>query len=432
MDLSIRPFITVEKDYSYSQSNKILADSGFIGYLRGDFSKDGKSFFTTWEEHNSELKTKEFSKEFDDFVNALRFDKEYGKVFMDRSSLSAFCHANPESAFEGNFTTEYGFRADTDKYSFILRLNPDIHDYNFYVYAYEREQLDKHLSSIQKMTVLVVNPGESPSVETIPCGLESLQKQVGGDIEAIYPFEEPVGIVCNDEGKINGSKLNRALRDDEDNIYDILTGTFLVVGLGDKDFCSLTPEQIEKFSKLYKDPEIFFMLDGEIQSIPYNDPSKFPLYEKPFDEASKRGEVSAFRLSSRADNMCKTAIEAAIGDNYSDNRLNPEGAKKVVEIYGFDRVKKILALTVIVKDWDKRITPENKAWAKSVRPNDVKEKIDLSLVIDRINPGLTDIFIKQVKKMEEERKPSVLKKLESAKENVVPISSAPKKKEQVL
>lgn len=432
MEISIRPFTTIEKDYSYSQSNKILADSGFIGYLRGDFSKDGKSFFTTWEEHNSELKTKEFSREFDSFVNALRFDKDYGKVFMDRSSLSAYCRTNPESAFEGNYTTEYGFRADTEKYSYILRLNPDIHDYNFYVYAYEREQLDKHLSSIQKMTVLVVNPGESPSVETIPCGLKSLQKQVGGDIEAIYPFEDSVGIICNDEGKINGAKLNRALRDDEDNIYDILTGTFLVVGLGDKDFCSLTPEQIEKFSKLYKDPEIFFMLDGNIQAIPYNDPSKFPLYEKPFDEASNRGEVSAFRLSSRADNMCKTAIEAAIGDNYSDNRLNPEGAKKVVEIYGFDRVKKILALTVIVKDWDKRITSENKAWAKSVRPNDVKEKIDLSLVIDRVNPGLTDIFIKQVKKMEEERKPSVLKKLESAKENVVPISSAPKKKEQVL
>lgn len=432
MEISIRPFTTIEKDYSYSQSNKILADSGFIGYLRGDFSKDGKSFFTTWEEHNSELKTKEFSREFDSFVNALRFDKEYGKVFMDRSSLSAYCRTNPESAFEGNYTTEYGFRADTEKHSYILRLNPDIHDYNFYVYAYEREQLDKHLSSIQKMTVLVVNPGESPSVETIPCGLESLQKQVGGNIEAIYPFEEPVGIVCNDEGKINGSKLNRALRDAEDNIYDIITGTFLVVGLGNEDFCSLTPEQIEKFSKLYKDPEIFFMLDGNIQAIPYNDLKKYPLYEKPFDEASKLGEVSAFRLSLRVDGMCKTAIEAAIGDNYSDNRLNPEGAKKVVEIYGFDRVKKILALTVIVKDWDKRITPENKAWAKTVRPNDTKWEIDLSLVIDRVNPGLTDIFIKQVKKMEEERKPSVLKKLESAKENVVPISSAPKKKEQVL
>ena len=140
-------------------------------------------------------------------------------------------------------------------------------------------------------------------------------------------------------------QLNRALRDDENSIYDIVSGTFLVVGLGEEDFCSLTPEQIEKYSEHFAEPEMFFMLDGEIQAIPYNDPSKFPLYEKSFSEARDREEISAYRLSSRADNMCKTAIEAAINDNYSDCRLDPEGAKKVVENFGIDRVKKILALT---------------------------------------------------------------------------------------
>ena len=133
--------------------------------------------------------------------------------------------------------------------------------------------------------------------------------------------------------------------------------------------------------------------------------------------------------------MCKTAIEAAINDNYSECRLNPEGAKKVVENFGLDRVKKILALTCIVKDYDGRISPENKAWAKTVRPNDVKDKIDLSLVVDGVNPGLTDIFVRQVKRIETERsekKPSVLKKLESAKDNIAPASTAPKKKDQVL
>lgn len=468
----------------------------------------------------------------------------YGELLKDRSSLSAYCRSNPEGAIEGNYTTEYGFRVDTDNHSYILRCNDTKGDYNFYVYAYDRVTFEKHFNEIggktmdttelneklydlmsaeqekfkdwllkqlpeeilnhtqeytvredilmafseieisenlarallespaplqevydlfsdketdymqtlrdsitetaehnfelqqskseKIMTVLVVSPGEKPSVETIPIGLESLQQQVGGYIEAINPFEEPVGIVCNEEGKINGLQLNRALRDDENSIYDIVSGTFLVVGLGEEDFCSLTPEQIEKYSEHFSEPEMFFMLDGEIQAIPYNDPSKFPLYEKTFDEASNRGEVSAFRLSSRADNMCKTAIEAAISNNYSDNRLNAEGAKKVVEMYGVDRVKKILALTVIVKDWDKRITPENKAWAKSVRPNDFKEKIDLSLVVDGVNPGLTDIFIRQVKKLEDEQKPSVLKKLETAKDSVVPSTSVSKKKEQVL
>ncbi|MBQ2392187.1 MAG: DUF3849 domain-containing protein [Clostridia bacterium] len=282
------------------------------------------------------------------------------------------------------------------------------------------------------LTVLVVAPGEKPKVETIDCGLESLQQQVGGYIEAVYPFEEPVGLVCNEEGKINGMQLNRALRDDENGIYDIVSGTFLVVGLGEEDFCSLTPEQIEKYSEHFAEPEMFFMLDGEIQAIPYNDPSKFPLYEKPFAEARDREEISAYRLSSRADNMCKTAIEGAINDNYSDCRLDPEGAKKVVENFGIDRVKKILALTCIVKDYDGRISPENKAWAKTVRPNDDKEKIDLSLVVDGVNPGLTDIFVRQIKKIEGERKPSVLKKLESAKDNISPASTATKKKDQVL
>ena len=288
--------------------------------------------------------------------------------------------------------------------------------------------------SENSLTVLVVSPGEEPSVETIPKGLESLQHQVGGYIEAIYPFEDPVGIVCNEEGKIKGLQLNRSLRDDENNLYDIISGTFLVVGLGDEDFCSLTPEQIEKYSERFKEPEMFFMLDGEIQTIPYNDHSKIPNYEKSFTQAMENDELSAFRLSSRADRMCKTAIESAISANYSNNSLSPEGAKTVVEIYGVDRVKKLLALTAIVKDWDERISPENKAWARTVRPNDAKEKIDLSLVIDGVNPGLTDIFIRQVKKIEAEHNQpqSVLKKLESAKENVAPSTPTPKKKEQVL
>ncbi|MGN0545959.1 MAG: DUF3848 domain-containing protein [Acutalibacteraceae bacterium] len=288
--------------------------------------------------------------------------------------------------------------------------------------------------SENSLTVLVVSPGEEPSVETIPKGLESLQQQVDGYIEAIYPFEDPVGIVCNEEGKIKGLQLNRSLRDDENNLYDIISGTFLVVGLGDENFCSLTPEQIEKYSERFKEPEMFFMLDGEIQAIPYNDHSKIPNYEKSFTQAMENDELSAFRLSSRADRMCKTAIESAISANYSNNSLSPEGAKTVIEIYGVERVKKLLAFTAIVKDWDERISPENKAWAKTVRPNDAKEKIDLSLVIDGVNPGLTDIFIRQVKRIEAEHNQpqSILKKLESAKENVAPSTPTPKKKEQVL
>ena len=59
------------------------------------------------------------------------------------------------------------------------------------------------------MTVLVVEPMKEPYVKEIDHGLHSLQAEVGGDIAATYPFSEPVGLVCNDEGKLIGLELNR-------------------------------------------------------------------------------------------------------------------------------------------------------------------------------------------------------------------------------
>ena len=51
---------------------------------------------------------------------------------------------------------------------------------------------------------------------------ESLQHEVGGYIEAIYPCEDPVALVCNEEGKLEGLPLNRALRDEDGDIYSFL------------------------------------------------------------------------------------------------------------------------------------------------------------------------------------------------------------------
>ena len=61
------------------------------------------------------------------------------------------------------------------------------------------------------MKVLMVEPGKSPYETEIEGGLESLQAAVGGDIQATYPYENPVALICNDEGKLLGMPLNRAL-----------------------------------------------------------------------------------------------------------------------------------------------------------------------------------------------------------------------------
>jgi len=112
--------------------------------------------------------------------------------------------------------------------------------------------------------VLVVEPEKTPYVKEIEPKLAAYQAEVGGYIQAIYPFDEPVAIICNEEGKLNGLDLNRALRNEDGVIYDIVAGTFLVVGLGEDDFASLDDEQIKKFSEKYKTPEMFVAFNGKI------------------------------------------------------------------------------------------------------------------------------------------------------------------------
>ena len=125
---------------------------------------------------------------------------------------------------------------------------------------------EKEVSEMQEemMTVLVVEPMKAPYVKSIPNELENLQQAVGGDIEMTYPFEDEVGILLNGNGKFEGLPLNRALYDDHGQIYDAIAGTFLVVGLTEDDFTSLTPEQIEKFKEKYQSPEVFTLFNGEL------------------------------------------------------------------------------------------------------------------------------------------------------------------------
>lgn len=53
------------------------------------------------------------------------------------------------------------------------------------------------------MNVLVVEPDFAPYEKEIN-GLSEMQETVGGSIQAIYPFEDMVAVVCNDEGILLG------------------------------------------------------------------------------------------------------------------------------------------------------------------------------------------------------------------------------------
>lgn len=149
---------------------------------------------------------------------------------------------------------------------------------DFYDVSYAAGK-EKEIEKENTMEVLLVKPGQLAEMTVIKAGLSSMQEIVGGDIQAAYFFDEPVAVVCNEEGKMNGSELNRAVKDDNGNIMDIIAGTFFVCGLGDEDFTSLQPEYRDKFEKMFKNPEAFLKMGKGIMAIPV-EPKKENLSKK--------------------------------------------------------------------------------------------------------------------------------------------------------
>ena len=119
----------------------------------------------------------------------------------------------------------------------------------------------------EMITVLTVEPRKKPYAQEIPNGLESLQHEVGGDIQAVYPYDDPIAIIAAESGKLMGMPFNRALRDEDGHIYDVLVGKFLIVGLGKEDFTSLPDNLIEKYQDKFKTPEMMIQMNGKVSVI---------------------------------------------------------------------------------------------------------------------------------------------------------------------
>ena len=118
-----------------------------------------------------------------------------------------------------------------------------------------------------------------------------------------------------------------------------------------------------------------------------------PLYPCSLSEALSSNERDLWRESYKENCDCARAIERTIGENYHDNRLE-DCAKLLIERYGFDRVNWVLANTVQQKKDDGRISNANKEWAKAISiPND---DVRWHFTVES-HPGLTDIFLNQVR-----------------------------------
>ena len=132
---------------------------------------------------------------------------------------------------------------------------------NNYFTEYEERDAQKG------MTVIACYPGKTAQVVEIDGSLKGMQSFVGGYIEPIYPFSDPVAIVCNEEGKINRMELNRALYTEDGTMFDIVAGPMFICGLGEEDFTSLQGELLEKYMDKFKHPEVFVKIGNDILAM---------------------------------------------------------------------------------------------------------------------------------------------------------------------
>ena len=124
------------------------------------------------------------------------------------------------------------------------------------------------------MKVLLVKPHEYAVEANIKNDLKSEQKAVGGYIEILTPNRDPVAYVMNEEGKIMGLDLNRAIYDERGNITDIIAGTFFVCGIKEDSFTSLSPELMEKYKKQFLEPEVFTTINGKMKATKVRIPAE--------------------------------------------------------------------------------------------------------------------------------------------------------------
>lgn len=119
------------------------------------------------------------------------------------------------------------------------------------------------------MKIILCEPGKVAKEKEIDPGLSSLQKEVDGYIESLYPFDDNVAIICNEEGKINSMPLNRAIYDKDGKMIEIIAGPFFICGTTEYSFCSLSDEQLERYKDMFLLPELMFSQNGNIRSIKY-------------------------------------------------------------------------------------------------------------------------------------------------------------------
>ena len=103
-----------------------------------------------------------------------------------------------------------------------------------------------------------------------------MQETVGGYIEEYMPFDDEVAIICNEEGKMNGAELNRAIYSDDKEMLDIIAGKFFIAyaPIESEKLLSMPKNLMKKYEDKFKYPERFYQTDNGIVAKAYKPVSK--------------------------------------------------------------------------------------------------------------------------------------------------------------
>ncbi|MDD4492894.1 MAG: DUF3846 domain-containing protein [Eubacteriales bacterium] len=127
-------------------------------------------------------------------------------------------------------------------------------------------------AELDTMRVVLVEPGKVAREARIGTRLSDLQAAVGGDIEQFCPYKDEVALICDEEGKVCGKDLNRAIYGEDGQMVDIVAGTFFVCAAPSDSgsFKGLSDAQIERYLKQFKYPQQFIRINDEIKAVKYN------------------------------------------------------------------------------------------------------------------------------------------------------------------
>lgn len=141
-----------------------------------------------------------------------------------------------------------------------------------------------------------------------------------------------------------------------------------------------------------------------------------PIYPHSAIYAREHDELPAYRASYQANVDCSKAIDAAIRENYRDNRLNSAAVSQVVERFGMERTLMVLAATARYKDRDGRIDDSHKAWAQTVAVPYDRDAIGTdrthAYIVGYAHPGLVNLFMREARKQAQEQQPSIRQQLQ--------------------